>query len=75
MKLFLQLVSIVWSNRAILIAAIPVVMQAQKSYVLNANKKAWAVAQLEDLKKFTPDNIDRGIEVAVQLLQLGGKLK
>ena len=75
MTLFLKLVSILWANRAILIAAIPVVMQAQKSYVVNENKKQWAVQQMEALKQFTPDNIDRGIEVAVQLLKLGNQLR
>lgn len=75
MKLILQLISIIWSNREVLIAAIPVVIKAQQEYKVNANKKEWAVQQMEALKQFTPDNIDRAIEVAVQLLQLGGLLK
>jgi hypothetical protein len=75
MKLFLQLISIIWANRDVIIAAIPVVIAAQKSYVINENKKAWAVAQLEAVKQFTPDRIDRGIEVAVQLLKLGNQLR
>jgi hypothetical protein len=75
MKLLLQLVSIIWANREVLIAAIPVVIKAQQEYKVNANKKEWAVQQMEALKQFTPDNIDRAIEVAVQLLQLGGLLK
>jgi hypothetical protein len=75
MKLFLQLISIIWANRDVIIAAIPVVIAAQKSYVVNENKKQWAVAQLEAVKQFTPDRIDRGIEVAVQLLKLGNQLR
>ena len=75
MKLILQLISIIWANRDVISAAIPVVIAAQKSYVVNENKKQWAVAQLEALKQFTPDRIDRGIEVAVQLLKLGNQLK
>ena len=72
MNLLLKLISIIWANREVLIAAIPVVIQAQKSYVINENKKKWAVEQMEALKQFTPDNIDRGIEVTVQLLKLSG---
>jgi hypothetical protein len=75
MNLLLKLISIIWANRDVIIAAIPVVIAAQKSYVINENKKAWAVAQLEAVKQFTPDRIDRGIEVAVQLLKLGNQLK
>tara|TARA_R110000868_G_scaffold73521_4_gene213194 strand:- start:8784 stop:9011 length:228 start_codon:yes stop_codon:yes gene_type:complete len=75
MKLLLQLISIIWANREVLIAAIPVVIAAQKSYVVNENKKQWAVQQMEALKQFTPDNIDRGIEVAVQILKLGNQLR
>lgn len=75
MNLLLKLISIIWANREVLIAAIPVVIKAQQEYKVNANKKEWAVQQMEALKQFTPDNIDRAIEVAVQLLQLGGLLK
>jgi hypothetical protein len=72
MKLLLRLISIIWANRDVLIAAVPVVIKAQQDYGINTDKKAWAVEQLEALKQFTPDSIDRGIEVTVQLLKLSG---
>ena len=72
--LFLKLVSILWSNRAIIAAAIPLVIQAQKEFARGSDKKKWVTDQLERVKQFTPQVIDDGIEAAVYLMKLGGLL-
>ena len=67
-----NLVQAVWIHRDLILAVWPLVVDAQRTFPkgANADKKAWVSAQLNELKRFTPANIDLGIDAVVQLLQL-----
>lgn len=59
----------IWSNRKLILAIIPLAFEAQRKFVTGPDKKAWVREQLETVKQFTPDEVDRAIDFVVQLLQ------
>lgn len=62
----------IWNNRELILATWPLVLEAQRVFSLGKNeeKKAFVTKALLETKKFTSDNIDKGIDAVVQLLQL-----
>jgi hypothetical protein len=74
MKTILAILSFLWSKRDLILAIIPLALEAQRRYVIGGDKKKWVVSQLETVKKFTPDEIDKAIDAVVQLLQWKGIL-
>lgn len=69
MKTILSILSFLWSKREIILAIIPLAIEAQRRYVIGGDKKQWVVSQLETVKRFTPDEIDLAIDAVVQILQ------
>ena len=67
-----NLLQAVWNNRELILATWPLVLEAQRIFTsgTNADKKEFVTRALLETKKFTPDNIDRGIDATVQFLQL-----
>lgn len=67
-----NLLNAVWTHRELILATWPLVLEAQRVFSVGKNeeKKAFVTKALLETKKFTPDNIDRGIDATVQFLQL-----
>jgi hypothetical protein len=75
MKSITDVLLFLWKNRVLIMTAIPLVKEAAHEFNTNPDKKFWVAGQLEVLKRFTPDDIDKGIDLVVQLLQWKGILK
>jgi hypothetical protein len=70
----LKVIQFLWSQRKLILAIIPLVLEAQRRYSMKGDRKKWVMDTLEELKRFTPDEVDAGIDYVVQLLQAMGIL-